>query len=101
MLRPGNAGSNHAGDHIDVLGRAIAQVPAAHRSRLLVRADGAGATHGLLDWLTGPAQVRGRRLEYSVGFPDQEHRADQRHHHRSGAGVDAGDRRRRPDPRRR
>jgi hypothetical protein len=68
-LRPGNAGSNHAGDHIDVLTRAIAQVPAAYRRRLLVRADGAGATHELLDWLTGPAQARGRRLEYSVGFP--------------------------------
>ena len=68
-LRPGNAGSNHAGDHIDVLTRAIAQVPAAYRRRLLVRADGAGATHELLDWLTGFAQVRGRRLEYSVGFP--------------------------------
>jgi DDE family transposase len=34
-----------------------------------VRADGAGATHELLDWLTGPAQVRDRQLEYSVGFP--------------------------------
>ena len=68
-LRPGNAGSNHAGDHIDVLTRAIAQIPTAYRRRLLVRADGAGATHELLDWLTGPAQVRGRRLEYSVGFP--------------------------------
>jgi Transposase DDE domain group 1 len=41
-LRPGNAGSNHAGDHIDVLGRAVAQIPARHRRRLLVRADGAG-----------------------------------------------------------
>jgi hypothetical protein len=68
-LRPGNAGSNHAGDHIDVLRRAVAQIPASHRWHLLVRADGAGATHELLDWLTGPAQVRGRRLEYSVGFP--------------------------------
>ena len=68
-LRPGNAGSNHAGDHIDVLGRAIAQVPARHRRYLLVRADGAGATHELLDWLSLQGQVRGRRLEYSVGFP--------------------------------
>jgi hypothetical protein len=68
-LRPGNAGSNHAGDHIEVLTRAIAQVPAASRRRLLVRADGAGATHELLDWLTIQGQVRGRRLEYSVGFP--------------------------------
>ena len=68
-LRPGNAGSNHAGDHIDVLGRAIAQVPTRHRRYLLVRADGAGATHELLDWLSLQGQVRGRRLEYSVGFP--------------------------------
>jgi hypothetical protein len=67
-LRPGNAGSNHAGDHIDVLTRAIAQVPTTSRRRLLVRADGAGATHELLDWLTAQGQVRGRRLEYSVGF---------------------------------
>jgi hypothetical protein len=69
MLRPGNAGSNHADDHIDVLTRAIAQIPTAHRKRLLVRADGAGATHQLLDWLTAQARVRGRHMEYSVGFP--------------------------------
>jgi len=68
-LRPGNAGSNHAGDHIDVLSRAIVQIPAEHRRRLLVRADGAGATHQLLDWLTAQGQIRGRRVEYSVGFP--------------------------------
>ena len=68
-LRPGNAGSNHAGDHIEVLTRAIAQVPAEHRRRLLIRADGAGATHELLDWLTALGQVRGRQVEYSVGFP--------------------------------
>ena len=68
-LRPGNAGSNHAGDHIEVLRRAIAQIPAAHRNHLLVRADGAGATHQLLNWLTALGQLRGRRVEYSVGFP--------------------------------
>lgn len=65
----GNAGSNHAGDHIDVLARAIIQIPAGHRGRLLIRTDGAGATHELLDWLTGLGQLRGRRVEYSVGFP--------------------------------
>jgi hypothetical protein len=72
-LRPGNAGSNTTTDHIEVLGRAIAQVPAGHRRRLLVRADGAGASHGLLDWLTGLDTARehgrrGRSVEYSVGF---------------------------------
>ncbi len=69
MLRPGNAGSNHAGDHIEVLTRAIAQLPSGYRRHLLVRADGAGATHELVDWLTAQCQIRGRRIEYSVGFP--------------------------------
>ena len=46
----------------------IAQVPVAHRKDLLVRCDGAGASHDLLDWLTAQGKVRGRRLEYSVGF---------------------------------
>jgi hypothetical protein len=63
-LRPGNAGSNHAGDHIDALARAIAQIPVEHRGRLLIRTDGAGATHGLLDWLTGQGRGRGCRVEY-------------------------------------
>ena len=72
-LRPGNAGSNTTADHVEVLSAAIAQVPAGHRKKLLVRADGAGASHGLLDWLTtlNTAPVhggRGRSVEYSVGF---------------------------------
>jgi hypothetical protein len=73
MLRPGRAGSNTAADHIAVLTEAIAQVPARHRRRLLVRSDGAGASHALLDWLTAQDRVRGRRLEYSVGFAVTEH----------------------------
>jgi hypothetical protein len=52
-----------------VLARAIAQIPAERRGRLLIRSDGAGATHQLLNWLTGLGRVRGRRVEYSVGFP--------------------------------
>jgi hypothetical protein len=50
QLRPGNAGANTAADHIEVLGAAIDQIPARHRKRLLIRADGAGASHALLDW---------------------------------------------------
>ena len=60
-LRPGNANANHAGDHIDLLGEAIGQIPAGHRRSMLVRADSAGASHQLLDWLTEQGQVRGRR----------------------------------------
>lgn len=68
MLRPGRAGSNTAADHIEVLTQAIDQVPAAHRRHLLVRSDAAGASHDLLDWLAAQGALRGRRLEYSVGF---------------------------------
>jgi len=67
MLRPGNAGSNTAADHIAVTRKALAQLP-GHRPgvrpgrRVLVRTDAAGATHDFLDWL------HQRRLSYSVGF---------------------------------
>lgn len=67
-LRAGNAGSNTAVDHIEVLTDAISQIPAAHRKKLLIRSDGAGASHKLLDWLHAQDQVRGRSVEYSVGF---------------------------------
>jgi len=66
LLRPGNAGSNTAADHITVLQDAFAQLPGVpdHRpgKRVLVRVDGAGHSHRLLDWLTG------QRVQYSIGF---------------------------------
>ncbi|WP_460806926.1 IS1380 family transposase [Micromonospora zhanjiangensis] len=68
QLRPGNAGANTAADHLHVLGEAFAQVPAAHRRHLLVRADSAGATHAVLDWLTTQDVKRGRTIEYSIGW---------------------------------
>ena len=67
-LRPGNAGANTAADHIEVLAAAIGQVPAAYRRHLLIRADGAGASHDLLEWLTEQGTLRGRTVDYSVGF---------------------------------
>jgi len=64
-LRPGNAGSNTAADHLAVLRQALAQLPGRRSGRgVLVRIDGAGATHDVLTWLT----ARSRRLAYSVGF---------------------------------
>lgn len=67
-LRRGRAGSNTAVDHIEVLGEAIAQIPGTHRRDLLIRSDGAGASRALLEWLTEQGRVRGRKVEYSVGF---------------------------------
>jgi Transposase DDE domain group 1 len=64
MLRPGNAGSNTAADHITATQLALAQLPKQARRRVLVRSDSGGGTHEFLAWLTRP----GRRLAYSVGF---------------------------------
>jgi hypothetical protein len=64
MLRPGNAGSNTAADHITATRLALAQLPKATRRRVLIRADSGGGTHEFLAWLAKP----GRRLQYSVGF---------------------------------
>ena len=74
MLRPGSAGSFTATDHIGVLDAAIGQLPPGWRGDLLVTVDGAGASHDLIDHLTelNTAAVpgrRGRRVEYSVGWP--------------------------------
>lgn len=74
QLRPGTAGANTASDHIALLKRAIAQIPARWRHRLLITADGAGATHDLLTWITSlnrpaTADDPGMRVEYSVGWP--------------------------------
>jgi len=65
MLRPGNAGSNTAADHIEAVRLALAQLPQNLRRRVLIRADSGGGTHEFLAWLTRP----GRRLHYSAGFP--------------------------------
>ena len=63
LLRPGNAGSNTAQDHIEVLERSLAQLPEeAIGPGLLVRCDRAGATHAFLD------HVDARGLGFSVGL---------------------------------
>ena len=51
LLRPGNAGSNTFTEHRDVLAAAIRQVPARFRGKMLVRVDGAGASHELIKHL--------------------------------------------------
>ncbi|MCT1999509.1 transposase, partial [Brachybacterium muris] len=68
-LRPGNAGSNTAADHITVTRQALAQLPAGLLARggrgskkILIRTDGAGGTKDFLAWL------QRQRLAYSVGF---------------------------------
>ncbi|GJF26809.1 hypothetical protein SHO565_73730 [Streptomyces sp. HO565] len=51
LLRPGNAGSNTASDHIAVAQQAPAQLPKKYRRgrRTLIRTDSAGGTHDFLN----------------------------------------------------
>jgi hypothetical protein len=68
MLRRGSAGSNTAADHLALLDAAIAAVPPGFRRKLMVTADGAGASHALLARLDALAARRGYELTYSVGW---------------------------------
>jgi hypothetical protein len=70
VLRPGNAGSNTAADHLTVLDLALAQLPEHARPtpgvpggpQVLIRADSAGATHAFM------AGCRERGVRYCVGL---------------------------------
>jgi hypothetical protein len=63
ILRPGNAGSNTAADHKQVLDLALEQLdPQALEGEILVRGDGAGATHELTVY------CREGNMRFSFGF---------------------------------
>jgi hypothetical protein len=73
LLRPGNAGSNTAADHICVLDMAIKSLPPEAQPgqqggpRILARADSAGATHAFAE------HCQARQVGFSFGFPvDQD-----------------------------
>ena len=71
LLRPGNAGSNTAADHVTVLEQALESLPVAYRpnpddpgaQQILVRSDSAGATH------TFAAACRQAGVGFSFGYP--------------------------------
>lgn len=66
--RPGNATSNCAADNIALLEMAVSRLPGAYRHRLLVRLDGAGFSHDLLEHIASGGGKRGRHWEFSVGW---------------------------------
>jgi len=67
LLRPGNAGSNTFSDHKEVLTAALRQVPARMRGKILVRVDGAGASHELVRHLLSLASPR-RKVLFTCGW---------------------------------
>jgi hypothetical protein len=58
LLRPGNAGSNTFTDHKEVLAAALRQVPARFRRKMIIRVDGAGASHELIKHLLSMSSPR-------------------------------------------
>ena len=64
LLRPGNAGSGTATDHIAVLGDALAQLPidpTDEETEVIVRADSAGWSHGFVN------DCRDRAVNFVIG----------------------------------
>lgn len=67
LLRPGNAGSNTAADHVAVVRDCVRQLPCTAPGgrvgrKVLIRTDGAGGTHEFVEYLTK------QKLSYSLGF---------------------------------
>jgi hypothetical protein len=75
QMRPGNAGSNTAADHVEVLADAVDALPAVWRAghepgdhpddtakELVVRADSAGASHWLAE------ECADRNIAFSIGY---------------------------------
>jgi len=67
LLRSGNAGANTVADHVTVLTEALKQIPGSSHAKILVRVDGAGATHELLERLEALNTAR-RTVRYTVGW---------------------------------
>jgi Transposase DDE domain group 1 len=67
VLRPGNAGSNTAADHVEVTDLALAQLPNATRGQpIVVRADTGGASHAFT------SHLRERGVRFSISVPADE-----------------------------
>jgi hypothetical protein len=69
ILRPGNAGSNTAADHIAVLDASLAQIPDTHRhgTEILIRADSAGSSQEFLAHIRA-LRAHGLDIRFSVGL---------------------------------
>jgi hypothetical protein len=63
ILRPGNAGSNTAADHVELLSQALAQLPVDPDGvEVIARADSGALTHGFVD------ACRDAGVRFSIGF---------------------------------
>ncbi|MFF7190327.1 transposase [Streptomyces sp. NPDC008222] len=66
-LREGKPGANAVADRLRVPAAALRQIPHSSQAKLLVRVDGAGAAHGLLERLSA-LNTKRRTVRFSVGW---------------------------------
>lgn len=63
MLRPGNAGSNTAADHVELLGQALGQLPVdAAEVEVIARADSGSLSHGFVN------ACRQHNVRFTIGY---------------------------------
>jgi hypothetical protein len=67
LLRTGSAGSNTAADHVTVLDEALGQIPNSSTAKILVRLDGADATHDLHEHMEKLNTAR-HRVRFTTGW---------------------------------
>lgn len=89
--RAGNATANCAADNITLLDQAVARLPGRFRHRLLVRLDGAGFSHELLDHIAAAGGRRGAPLGVLGRLVVHRHRT-RRHRPTPPTGVGTRDR---------
>ncbi|MDJ0347668.1 IS1380 family transposase, partial [Streptomyces sp. H10-C2] len=70
VLHPGNVAANDTHVNIDLLERAVAQLPWWRKQKVLIRVDGAGFSQDLVQWIASAGGRRSPtfRWEYSVGW---------------------------------
>jgi len=89
IARPGNAGSNTAADHIEIIDAAIAALPAKYRRNLLISIDGAGSSHKVIEHLRAQRPQRVHRGVFARVRPGQTRPGRDRRIARTGVGARA------------
>ncbi|MGH3864735.1 MAG: hypothetical protein ACRDQ4_01135 [Pseudonocardiaceae bacterium] len=67
-LRPERAGSHTATNPIEILTKAITQIPTLHRHRILIPCDRTGSTHTLIEHTNTLNSKPDVQMHYSVEF---------------------------------
>jgi hypothetical protein len=88
--RPGGATSHCAKDNIALLDLAVSRLPGRYRRRVLLRLDGPGFSHDLLEHIAASGGTKGRQWEFSPALV-LHGQGDERDPNPAHRRVDSGD----------